>query len=136
VRIGGREYIDGGLASFSNADSLVGHGCDVVLCLSPFASHHRGSMLDSTVFGAVRRATAWRLDQEVRQLRAAGAQVAVIGPAPDDLRAMGLQVMDRSRSRVVMETATTSVGDRLPELLGDIVLPGRAPRPAPRLLAA
>jgi NTE family protein len=135
VRIGGREYIDGGLASFSNADSLLGLDCDVVLCLSPFASRHRGSVLDSTLFGAVRRATAWRLDQEVRQLRRAGSDVAVIGPAGDDLRAMGLQVMDRSRSRLVMETARASVGARLDELLAGVALPGSSPAPA-RLLAA
>lgn len=135
VRIGGRDYVDGGLTSFSNADALLDRECDLVLCLSPFASRARGSLLDTTLFGPMRRVTAWRLGQEAAQLRAAGTRVVTIEPAGAELQAMGMKVMDRARSRRVLETATASVGARLDALLDGVDLPAaawpRAVRSAP-----
>lgn len=124
VEIAGRRYVDGGLRSLTNADQLVGEGCDVVLVLSPFSSRHRGALLDTAVFGVVRAATAARTDREVDRLRADGVQVATVHPAADDIRAMGLNPMDRARSRRVLETAEASVAARLPDLLGPVTLPG------------
>jgi NTE family protein len=136
VRIGGRRYVDGGLRSFLNADALLDAGCDVVICLSPFSTSVRGPLLDTAVFGPARRATAMQGRREVEALRAAGMTVGVIEPSSQDLRAMGLNPMERSRSRHVMQTAAASVAQRLPGLLAGIELPGGAPVHAAAALAA
>jgi NTE family protein len=136
VRIGGRDYVDGGLTSFSNADALLDQQCDVVLCLSPFSSRARGSLLDTTLFGPMRRVTAWRLAQEAAQLRATGTRVVVVEPAGAELQAMGLNVMDRGRSRLVLETAVASVGARLDALLDGVDLPAPSSRADAPALAA
>lgn len=123
VAIGDRCYVDGGLRSFTNADALVDAGCDVVLILSPFATSARGPLIDTAVYGAARSATALQRRREVKLLRATGARVAVLEPTSADLRAMGLNPMDRSRSRDVLHTAAESMGPQLEQALSDIALP-------------
>ncbi len=131
VRIGGRRYVDGGLWSFTNADALVDAGCDVVLCLTPFATTAvRGPVLDTALFGAARGATALQRRREVRALERSGAQVAVLDPCGEDLEAMGLNPMDRGRSRRTIETAARTVAERLPEVLDGIELTSRPRVPA------
>jgi NTE family protein len=127
ARIGYRRYVDGGLRSLSNADLLAGERCDVVLVLTPFSTRDRGALLDTAVFGAARAATASRTQREAQILREDGASVAVIAPTPDDVRAMGLNPMDRGRSRNVLETAAASLSPRFDALLDGIVLPAGAP---------
>jgi len=134
VAIGGRRYIDGGMRSFTNADRLLGEDCDVVLVLSPFATRHRGALLDTALFGVARTATSVRTEREAERLREAGAQVAIVAPAAQDIRAMGLNPMERAHSRHVLETAEASVAARLDGLLADVDLPGE--RPARRHLRA
>lgn len=109
VSIGGRLYIDGGVHSLSNLDAFAGAGCDVVVCLSPFSSPDRGHVIGEAVFGAFRGVTGLRLAREVRQLRERGTEVVTIEPSAADLRAMGLNPMDRRRSRHVLDTARASV---------------------------
>lgn len=133
VRIGDRHYVDGGLRSFTNADRLAGEGLDVALILAPFSTRERGPLADTALFGAARSFTAARIEREAATLRAEGTEVVVIDPAAADLRAMGLNLMDRSRSRHVVETAIDSVGGRLDDVLGEVALTGRR-RPRLRLL--
>jgi NTE family protein len=61
--------------------------------------------------------------REAEGLRALGSEVVVIEPTSADLRAMGLNLMDRARSRVVLETARETVGARARRLLDDVALP-------------
>ena len=136
VTIDGRRYVDGGLWSFTNADALADAGCDVVVCLAPFASRAPGSLLTGAVFGAVRGAMAVRLGREARRLRDAGAQVATIELCATDVRAMGLNPMDKSRSRRVLETARASVAERLPRALAGVELVRPAPAVVPERVAA
>ncbi len=106
-------------------------GCDVVLCLTPFATTAvRGPVLDAAFFGAARGATALQRRREVRALERSGAQVAVLDPCGEDLEAMGLNPMDRGRSRRTIETAARTVAERLPEVLDGIELTSRARVPA------
>jgi len=130
VRIGDRRYVDGGLCSFTNADALVDQGCDVVIILSPFSSREHGSLLGTALYGPLRSATMLRLSRDAKLLREAGAEVVTVEPTAADLRAMGLNPMDRAPSRVVLETAVSSVAERAEELIAGIDL---APsRPAAR----
>ncbi|HEY3186173.1 MAG TPA: patatin-like phospholipase family protein [Solirubrobacteraceae bacterium] len=138
VRIGDRLYVDGGLWSFTNADALVDQGCDIVICLSPFSSRDRASVLGTVLYGPLRGATTLRLSHEAKLLREAGAQVATLEPVAADLRAMGLNPMDRRRSRDVLETARASVARRVGKALAGVDL-GRsagARSDAPRRKAA
>jgi predicted nuclease with RNAse H fold len=79
-------------------------------------------MLDTALFGLPRRATAMRTAREVARLRETGSQVLSIQPTSADIKAMGLNPMERAHSRRVMDTATASVAALLPEALGEIDL--------------
>jgi len=133
VSIGGRRYVDGGVRSLTNADLLADQGCDIVIVMSPFSSTQRGPLLDTALFGVPRRAAAMRTAREIARLREAGSQVVCIQPTSADIKAMGLNPMERAHSRHVMDTATASVAALLPEVLGDVDL--IAP-PARQLAAA
>src|SRR5581483_6503032 len=122
VSIAGRRYVDGGIRSLTNADLLADEGCDIVIVLSPFSSTQRGPLLDTALFGLPRRATAIKTARELARLRRAGSRVVWIHPTSADIRAMGLNPMERAHSRHVMDTATASVAAVLPEALGDIDL--------------
>ncbi len=113
VEVGDRRYVDGGLWSFTNADALVGSGCDVVICLSPFSTREHGSIVDTAVYGLPRTVTTAQRGRELQRLRDRGAEVVVIEPSAAEVRAMGLNPMDRSRSREVLETARAGVAGRL-----------------------
>ncbi|HYF26577.1 MAG TPA: patatin-like phospholipase family protein [Baekduia sp.] len=126
VTIGGRRYIDGGVTSLTNADALVDAGCDVVVCLTPFAARRRESLLGTAVLGPARAVASLRLAHEARLLREAGARVVTVEPGAEELRVMGLNPMERRHSREVVEVASEGVGRRVAQLFADVALP-RAP---------
>jgi NTE family protein len=113
AQIGDREYVDGGLRSLTNADQLADERCDTILILSPFSTTDRGALIDTAILGAARSATALRTQREAALLRETGAEVIVIGPGSADVRAMGINPMERAHSRHVLETAAASVAARL-----------------------
>ena len=129
VSIGSRRYVDGGVRSLTNADLLSDQGCDIVIVMSPFSSTERGPLLDTALFGVPRRATAMRTAREITRLREAGSQVLCIQPTGADIRAMGLNPMERGHSRHVMDTATASIAALLPKTLGEIDLLAPPVRP-------
>lgn len=129
VSIGASRYVDGGVRSLTNADLLADEGCDIVIVMSPFSSTNRGPLLDTALFGLPRRATAMRTAREVALLREAGSQVVCIQPTGADIKAMGLNPMERAHSRHVMDTATASIAALLPGVLGDVDLTAPPARP-------
>lgn len=131
VRIGGRQYVDGGLVSFSNAGVVAPYAPDVVLCLSPFSTPSSGDVL-----APLRRAAAWQLRREAQRLEASGAHVVLIEPTGDDLRAMGVKVMDRARSRLVHAAARETTAARIGALLAGADLAGARTRDRELALAA
>lgn len=138
VRIGGRRYIDGGVCSPSNLDLLRGRGLDLVVCLNPISSRAevRGSGPAARVGAAVRAATGRRLGHEARKLREEGTEVVLLQPNADDVAAMGINLMARSRRVAVLEQARVSARSELRALRASgATLPGSA-RPAARVRAA
>ena len=129
MSIAGRRYLDGGIRSLTNADLLTDQGCDIVIVLSPFSSTQRGPLLDTALFGVPRCATAMQTAREIARLPAAGSQVLCIQPTSADIKAMGLNPMERAHTRNVMDTAAASVAALLPEALGDIDLLAPPVRP-------
>jgi len=107
VRIGERRYVDGGACSSTSVDLLADRGLDEVYVLAPsvsFAADHPAALL-------TRLERQWRVRvtrrclREVAKVHAAGAEVVVLGPGPEDLEAVGANLMDVGRRRLVLETS-------------------------------
>lgn len=110
--IGGRRYVDGGLASVTSLDLLArGELLDEVYVLAPMASYEYDRPADPLARAerAARRVITHWLSREVRAVRAAGVKVQVLTPGPEDLTAIGFNVMNpRHRSRVLETSLRTS----------------------------
>jgi NTE family protein len=106
VSIGGVRYLDGGIVSPTSADLVLGHAIDEVVVVAPMSGSGGASARGLTrLERLLRTAMTRRLDDEVRQLRAAGVGVIRIEPGAEDLRAMGGNVMDHRRRERVLATA-------------------------------
>lgn len=108
--IGGHRYVDGGVASSTSLGLLARPGApelDEVYVLAPLASHDVDRPLDPVAHleRRVRRLITKWLDAEVAAVRATGTRVTVLTPGPDDLRAMGGNLMNPRRRTEVLETA-------------------------------
>jgi NTE family protein len=114
VEIGGRRYVDGGVCSASSLDLLAGRGLDLVICLNPLSGGAGTPADPRDWFGAFSRgANGRRLAHEARKVRRLGTEVLTIEPTPDDLRAMGRNLMSAKRRRQVIETAERTVLEQL-----------------------
>lgn len=107
VTIGGRRYLDGGMASPTSADRLCSAGLDEVVILAPMASRQPDAPSSplARIERRLRRHMTRIVDAEERQLRAAGTRVIRIEPGPEDLAAIGYNLMDHRRRRAVFDTA-------------------------------
>ena len=106
--VGGRRYVDGGVASSTSVGLLARDSApplDEVYVLAPLASHSYDTPLDpvATAERWVRRVITRWLDGEVARVRATGTRVTVITPGPADLHAMGGNLMNPRRRRAVLE---------------------------------
>jgi NTE family protein len=127
VTIGGRRYVDGGLWSTSNLDILRNAGLDLVICLNPTSSLHPPFAWNpveraSAVF---QRVAGRRLGSETKKLRAAGTEVVLIQPTPEDRAVMGPNLMSTKNRNPVIQTAIRTVreqlqGDGVRRLLADL----------------
>lgn len=122
VQIGGHLYVDGGTWSATNVDLVAGQALDEVYVVAPMVSFH----LDHPTAFLTRLERRWRARvtkrclHEAEKVRANGAMVTVVGPGPEDLEAMGGNVMDLPRRAEVLETSLrTSIQSlRDPENVG------------------
>ena len=130
VRIGRHTYIDGGAWSPSNADLLVRTDVETVIVMNPMSSLQPGlpSGLLQRFERRIRRATGRRLGHEARMLRDAGKEVLLVQPREEDLRVMGVNMMDPSRRVPVLETALRTVEARLREPDAMHILGALSPR--------
>jgi NTE family protein len=107
VTIDGRRYVDGGTWSATSVDLLLGQGLDEVHVLAPMASRQldqpRG--LPARLERRYRRVVTRRMLREVGRLRAEGTRVHLIVPGPEDLTAMGANMMDPTPRLGVLRTA-------------------------------
>jgi hypothetical protein len=109
-----------------------------VICLNPLSGASGTPADPRDWFGALSRgANGRRLAHEARKVRRLGTEVLTIEPAPDDLRAMGRNLMSARRRQQVIETAERTVLEQLRrpgnrELLKDLPPgePHRVRRPA------
>ncbi|MBV9803385.1 MAG: patatin-like phospholipase family protein [Solirubrobacterales bacterium] len=98
VRIGEREYVDGGVWSPTNLDAAPARRDTHVLCLNPTASIPGSSGLLAVIRGVSRTAVS----VEALALRRRGAAVQLLAPNQECAQIMGTNFMDREpRGRVL-----------------------------------
>ena len=97
VRIGGREYVDGGVWSPTNLDAAPAGRGSSILCLVPTALE--GGIAPLRAFSLAAVAT------ETLAVRARGAEVRTIAPDDASAAVMGANLMDPSRSEEVLDAA-------------------------------
>ena len=107
VVIGGRPYVDGGTLSPTSLDLLAGAGLDEVYVLAPMASfaYDRPRSAMARAERRWRRLVTRRVLADADVLRESGTSVTLLGPGPDDLRAIGANLMDPRRRQAVLATA-------------------------------
>jgi NTE family protein len=126
--IDGVPYIDGGTVSNASVDVLVGTAVEEVYVLAPMASidADRGATFVSRLERAVRRGITRQLLREVARLRATGVRVRVVTPEADDLKLMGINLMNPVHRTDVLETARrTAAGQLRRQLAGRRAAGGR-----------
>lgn len=107
VEIGGRRYVDGGACSSTNVDLVAADGLDEVFVLAPMVSF----AFDRPTHWRARAERRWRVRvtgrclREVAKVHRAGTEVTVIGPGPEDLDAIGANLMAVDRRQLVLETS-------------------------------
>ncbi len=107
MTIGGRRYVDGGAWSATSADLLAGLELEEVFVLAPTVSF----AVDRPVSLLERAERRWRVQvtrrclREVEKLHRLGTEVTVLGPGPEDLAAMGSNLLAAQRRREVLETS-------------------------------
>lgn len=107
VQIGGQQYVDGGACSATSVDLLATMGLDEVYVIAPMVSF----AMDRPEHVIAKLERRWRVQvtkrclREVEKVRAHGADVVVLGPGPEDLEAIGANLMDVSRRMNVLETS-------------------------------
>ena len=98
VRIGGREYVDGGVWSATNLDAAPAGLQTHVLCLNPTAN----IVGTQSVLALIRNVARSAVSIEAMALRRRGAAVATVAPNTESALAMGTNFMDREpRGRVL-----------------------------------
>ena len=107
VRIDGRSYVDGGAWSSTSVDALAHAGLDEVYVIAPMASSEvdRPGALLTRLERRWRQEVAKECRREADVVAATGTAVQVVGPGPEDLAAMGGNMMDASRRAHVLQTS-------------------------------
>jgi NTE family protein len=101
VRIGEREYVDGGVWSPTNLDAAPVRRGTEVLCLHPTA---RVRAAAGSALATVRTLSRPQVAFEVLALRGRGAQIRVIGPNDSGRDAMGQNFMDPGPRDAALQT--------------------------------
>jgi NTE family protein len=127
--IDGRPYVDGGVCSSTSLDLAARVDLDEVYVLAPMASYlmdrpwHPGAQLERML----RRVVTIGLGRELRKVEATGARITLLTPGPEDLAAMGANLMNPGpRLRVLDTSLRTSAA----------ALDGRSGRPGTEQVAA
>jgi NTE family protein len=117
ARVGEHRYVDGGAVSVTNLDVIAanelpgGRPLDEVYVLAPSAA--RGYDKPTSMLGKIERSYRHRVTrqmlQEVIRMRKEGTTVHVLCPGPQDLEALGANLMDPSRRVEVLDTAMSTV---------------------------
>jgi NTE family protein len=102
ITIDGREYVDGGVHSVTNADVLKNEALDIVVIVSSMSAAHGNA---HGADGMLRRSVHRRMEREVARLEESGTAVIRLEPGGESRRVMGLRAMAEDRGPRVIEAA-------------------------------
>ena len=107
VVIGGHRYVDGGTCSPTSVDLLAGLGLDEVYVVAPLVTLRpdRPRSLVARMERRWRALMTRRCLREAAKLHVEGTRVTILGPGPEDLEAIGVNVMQVGRRIGVLETS-------------------------------
>lgn len=107
VSIGGGTYVDGGAVSATSVDVVAHLGLDEVYVIAPMVSFatDRPRALPALLERRWRSEVTKVVRREAALVEAAGATVRIVGPGPEDLAAIGANLMDGTRQRHVLHTS-------------------------------
>jgi NTE family protein len=113
--------VDGGTLSPTSLDLLVGAGLDEVYVLAPMVSfaYDRPRTAMARAERRWRRLVTRRVLADAEALRASGTAVTLLGPGPEDLQAIGANLMDPRRRPAVLATALRTSAQALHRRDGD-----------------
>jgi len=112
VVIDGRTYIDGGAISATSVDVVAEYDCDEVYVIAPMAATES----DNPPGLGAKLERRWRshithaANSEIDIVKQAGASVHFARPTPEDLTAIGANLMDSTRRLHVLETSLRTSG--------------------------
>lgn len=115
IEIEGRTYVDGGAWSATSADVLRELELDEVYVVAPMVSFETDEP-DSLLGRLERRwrgSVTRRCLNEADRLELGGTTVTILGPGPDDLEAIGGNVMEAGRRLRVLETSVRTTRETL-----------------------
>ena len=110
IVIDGKEYVDGGVHSITNADVLRDEHLDTVIVISSMSASH-GNAYGAD--GLIRRRVHRRMEHEVARLEANGVAVIRLEPGGESRHAMGLWAMAEDRGPRVIEVAYEETRKRI-----------------------
>lgn len=104
VKIGDRQYVDGGIVSATSLDLAVDAGCEAIICIAPLGYRNEGGIAEPKLWGPMlmRSLFARSLRREVNDAREKSIPVLVIRPWASDLAELGTNSMrDFDRGAIV-----------------------------------
>lgn len=111
VRIGDRQYVDGGIVSATSLDLAVDAGCEAIVCIAPLGYRNEGGIAEPRLWGPMlmRSLFARTLRREVLDARQKDVPVLVIRPWATDLADLGTNSMRNDFDRgAIVELARKS----------------------------
>ncbi len=110
VDVDGADYLDGGIASATNADA-VPDDVDLAIVFAPMASAEppNGFSLDRFI----RERTAGKLRDELAHLSARGIEHVVFAPGPETIALLGHDFMSDAATAEIVVTAFLETGEQL-----------------------
>jgi NTE family protein len=120
--IGGRRYVDGGVRSTTSLGVLGGTDVQDIYVLAPMASTQADHTLQPhlQMERRLRRVITLAVLRQAKALGAEGKRVTVLTPGPQDLAAMGINLMDPRRREAVLERSLRTSADALAGLDGAV----------------
>jgi NTE family protein len=109
VEIGGDRYIDGGVASPTNADVLRREGLDLVMVVAPMSTR---TLRVARPDLPMRTRARLRLDEELRRLPS-GVPVVRFEPGPEVLRHIGLDFMAEDARQAIVASSFLDAGKQV-----------------------
>jgi NTE family protein len=117
--IDGRRYVDGAVASTTSLDLVAQTDIDEVVVLAPMGSYQTDQPRNPAARAErlLRRFYTVQLTHEAAQVRSMGITVTLLTPGPEDLAAIGSNLMDPARREQVLEVSRQTTPRQMAALI-------------------